>query len=484
MRILIILPPSTLHPGDVHFASFPLGIGYLAAVLERDGHQVDILDCVVEHQTPRKNEDGTCHVGLSWQEIERLIRKSAPDILGISCAYSVDINNARRIAAIGKKIAPVPVIIGGAHPSALPRETLEDDNIDYVVIGEGEKTLSLLLLCMERHQLPVEIDGLGYKTNGNIIINPKRSFITQLDELPFPARHLFSMGKYTFTKKIHGFQYRRAPFATMITSRGCPNNCIFCAIHVIWGRKWRPRDPIKVVDEIEHLVKEYGIREIHFEDDNISLSKTRMTKICDEIVRRKLDISWTIPNGISINTLDREIITKMKESGCYRLFLAIESGNQFVLDHIVKKGLSLEKVKSVNSILKQLHIEVNGCFVIGLPGETRKNIHETIDFALSLELDTVGFSIATPCPGSELYSMCKHNIVNQDFSNFRLNIATMNTDQLSGREIEQLHRKAYLRFQMDKIARHPLRYLTTRQNYETMARQVKRIVGAKIGACV
>ncbi len=173
----------------------------------------------------------------------------------------------------------------------------------------------------------------------------------------------------------------------------------------------------------------------------------------------------------------------MKKSGCYRLFLAIESGNQFVLDHIIKKGLSLEKVKAVNSILKEFGIEVNGCFVIGLPGETKEHILDTIDFAKRLDLDTVGFSIATPYPGSELYDICKDKIISDDFSHFRLNIATMNTDFLSGKEIEKLRNKAYLEFQMNKFLRHPVDYLTTKQNYKTITRYAKRIVGAKIGTC-
>jgi anaerobic magnesium-protoporphyrin IX monomethyl ester cyclase len=483
MKVLLILPPSTLYPGDVHFASFPLGVGYLAAVLERDGHQVDILDCVIEDQTPKRNRDGTFHVGLSWENIEQAIRKYSPEILGISCSYSVDINNAKKIAEIVKRVAQIPVIIGGAHCSGLPLETLEEENIDYVAIGEGEETLSLLLQSIKKGEEPSHLDGLGYKKNGKLIVNPKRKFISQLDELPFPARHLFSMDKYINSKRIHGFQLKRTPYTTMITSRGCPNRCVFCTIHTIWGRKWRSRDPIRVVDEIEYLVKEYGIREIHFEDDNISLSKTRMARICDEIVNRKLDISWATPNGISVNTLDRDLIANMKKSGCYRLFLAIESGNQFVLDHIIKKGLSLEKVKAVSSVLKEFDIEVNGCFVIGLPGETKEHIQDTIDFAMRLGLDTVAFSIATPYPGSELYEMCKDNIISDDFSKFRLNIANMDTDSLTSPKIEQLRNKAYLQFQLNKFIKHPFDYLTTKQNYQTMARYAKRILGAKIGAC-
>ncbi|MGM0425920.1 MAG: B12-binding domain-containing radical SAM protein [Thermodesulfobacteriota bacterium] len=481
MKVLLILPPSTLYPGDVHFASFPLGVGYLAAILERDGHQVDILDCVIEDQTPKRNRDGTFHVGLWWQDIEQAIRKYSPEMLGISCSYSVDINNAKKIAKIAKRIANIPVIIGGAHSCALPRETLEDDNIDYVAIGEGEETLSLLVKSIESGEEPAHIDGLGYKRNGELIVNPKKQYISQLDKLPLPARHLFSMDKYINSRRVHGFQLKRTPYTTMITSRGCPNRCVFCAIHTIWGRKWRSRDPINVVDEIEHLVKAYGIKEIHFEDDNISLSKTRMAKICDEIVKRKLDISWATPNGISVNTLDKELIAKMKKSGCYRLFLAIESGNQFVLDHIIQKGLSLEKVKDVNRILREFDIEVNGCFVIGLPGEKREHIQDTIDFAKRLDLDTVGFSIATPYPGSALYDMCKDNIISNDFSNFRLNIATMNTEFLSSKEIEKLRNKAYLQFQINKFLKHPFEYLTTKQNYKTIQRYAKRIVGAKMG---
>lgn len=483
MKVFLIVPPSTLYQGDVHFASFPLGIGYLSAILERDGHEIKILDCVIENQGPKKVENNTYHVGLSWEAIKNRISEYNPDILGISCSYSVDISNALKIAKITKAVGKIPVIIGGAHSSALPHETLKDKNIDYVVIGEGEETLSLLLKSIEKGQSPDHIDGLGFKRNGDFIVNPKTNHIKDLDTLPFPARHLFDMKKYVSSKKVHGFILKRTPYTTMITSRGCPQRCVFCAIHTIWGRKWRPRNPTKVVDEIEFLVKEYGIKEIHFEDDNISLSKTRMSKICDEIVNRKLDISWATPNGISVNTLDRDIIAKMKKSGCYRLFLAIESGNQFILDHIIKKGLSLEKVKAVNSILKEFDIEVHGCFVIGLPGETAKNIQNTIEFAKSLDLETVSFSIATPYPGSELYDICKDNIVSDDFSNFRLNIATMNTDFLSSNQIEKLRNKAYFQFQVNKFMRHPVGYLTNPQNYKTITRYVKRIVGAKIGTC-
>lgn len=480
MKVMLILPPTTLYPGDVYFASFPLGIGYLAAVLEKEGHHIDILDCIIEDQTPKRNKNGTFHVGISWRDIEKEIRRCSPDVLGISCSYSVDINNAKKIAQIAKNIAGIPVIIGGAHSSALPYETLRDDNIDYVAIGEGEDTVSLLLKSIERAEECARIDGLGYRRNGEITVTPKKQFIKKLDKLPFPARHLFSMNKYIHSRRIHGFELKRTPYATMITSRGCPNRCVFCAIHTIWGRKWRPRDPIKVVDEIEHLVKEYGIKEIHFEDDNISLSKTRMVKICDEIVNRKLHISWATPNGISVNTLDSDLIAKMKKSGCYRLFLAIESGNQFVLDHVIKKGLSLEKVKSVRRALRDVDIEVNGCFVIGLPGETEEQIQDTIDFAKRLDLDTVGFSIATPYPGSQLYDMCKENIIRHDFANFRLNIATMNTEFLSSKEIEKLRNRAYLEFQVNKFLKHPFKYMTTKQNYRTLQRYAKRIIGAKI----
>lgn len=481
MKVLLVLPPSTLYPGDVHFAAFPLGIGYLAAILERDGHEVNVLDSVIEDQTVKRNRNGTFHVGLSWGTIERTIREISPDMLGISCSYSVDFKNARKIAEIAKKISRIPVVIGGAHSSALPHETLKDANIDYVAIGEGEDTLSLLLKRIEDGKKPSGIDGLGYKQNGEAIVQPKKRYIERLDELPLPARHLFPMNKYIHNRRVHGFQLKRTPYTTMITSRGCPNRCVFCTIHTIWGRKWRFRDPMKVVDEIEHLVKEYGIEEIHFEDDNISLSKARMARICDEIINRKLDISWATPNGISVNTLDRDLILKMKRSGCYRLFLAIESGNQFVLDHVVKKGLSLEKVKRVNRILKEVDIEVNGCFVIGLPGETRKDIQDTIDFARSLNLDSVTFSIATPYPGSELYHSYKENIIYMDWDRFRLNVPTINTPELSAKSIEKLRNKAYLEYQLDKLVKHPLQFMTNRQNYRTIRRYIRRLLGAKIG---
>jgi anaerobic magnesium-protoporphyrin IX monomethyl ester cyclase len=405
-KILLIMPPDIRLTGEDFFVTFPLGLGYIAGVLERNNYDVSVLDCIAERPDKMK-VDSTCyHLGLSWGEIEERIRHIKPDMVGISCLFSAQFPSAEKVAAIVKAVGDIPVVVGGAHASGVPSEVLKSPCIDFAAIGEGEETILELLKELKRDQRFDRIDGLGYRRNGEIIVNEKTRFIQDVDTLPLPARHLFPMERYLGSSKTHSFYTKRKPSTTMITSRGCPHNCTFCSIHTVWGTRYRPRDPIQVVDEIELLMTQYGVREVHFEDDNITLNRQRIQNICREIMARGLDVTWTTPNGISVSTLDRETVSLMRQSGCYRVFLGIESGNQEVLSKIIRKRISLEQVRAVCQLLKEYSIEATGFFVLGMPGETRETIRDTIDFAKSLNLTDVLFSIATPYPGTTFYSDC------------------------------------------------------------------------------
>jgi len=475
MRVLLIYPQGIALPGEIYFESMPLGLAYLAAVLEKEDHQVKIIDAQIEERETIKREDSFLNIGMSWQCLEEKIKDFNPEIVGISNLFSIQFPNVQKIAALIKKIKSIPVIVGGAHPSAAPEEVLKDKNIDFVIIGEGEYTLKDLLNCLQNRKDFGKLNGLAYKKENQVIIKPKTRYIEDLDELPFPARHLLPMKLYFRSQDLHSYYLKSRPYATVVTSRGCPGNCIFCSIHIVWGHTWRARSAEDVVDEIEFLAKEYGVREIHFEDDNITLDRPRMIQICQEIINRGIKVDWTTPNGVAVQTLDEELLIKMKESGCYHLFIGIESGNPQILHKVIRKNLSLNKALTIAKILKKLKIKTSAFFVFGVPGETKETIRDSINFAKKLDLDDVWFSIATPYPGTDLYRIAKEKGYAKldEPVKLRPKLAVLNTPWLSEKDLEKLRNRAYLEFQLFKFFRHPLRYLTTKDNYKTWSRYVK-----------
>jgi magnesium-protoporphyrin IX monomethyl ester (oxidative) cyclase len=343
--------------------------------------------------------------------------------------------------------------MGGAHPSTLPKRVLRDQNVDYVVIGEGELTMLNLLKTLSKGASFNEIDGFAYREEGKTVINPKKKFIEDLDSLPLPARHLLSMNEYFNAEAPHGPELMRKPFTSMITSRGCPFNCVFCSIHTIWGHKWRPRSPDNVLLEIEHLIDVYKIREIHFEDDNLTLDKRRIEKICDLILDRGLDVRWFTPNGVAIWTLDRNLLEKMKKSGCYKLCFGIESGCPQTLKFI-KKPINLTRARQVIHWANDVGIWTHGFFVIGFPYETKEAIYETLRFAVESDLDFASFFIATPLPGTRLLEIVKKEGLIENALNWAdLDVfnATLNTKFFTVEEINSLQRNLYVSFLRKRI---------------------------------
>jgi magnesium-protoporphyrin IX monomethyl ester (oxidative) cyclase len=226
-----------------------------------------------------------------------------------------------------------------------------------------------------------------------------------------PARHLLPMDKYAIAVKENPLRgVIKKPWTIMITSRGCPFRCVFCTHHTVWGRKWRGRSPQNVVAEIEHLIKDYGIKQIDFLDDNMTLDKNRMENICDLIVKKKIHVEWFTPSGVRADTLDESLLRKMKKAGCKKIRLAPESGVQKIVDKVIKKNLDLLSVEKAVRICKKIGLKVGCFFVIGLIGETKNDIKETINFAYKLRqlgADSFIFSIASPIYGTELYQQAK-----------------------------------------------------------------------------
>jgi len=387
MKILFINPPwfegSTFD--KLISSNPPLGLAYIAAYLEKNGYKnIEILDMKV--------------LGLTFNEIESKIRKTKPDIVGITAATG-QISSTSKIISIIKKIKPNTVtVIGGPHPSALPKRTLREVNADVCVIGEGEVTFLELVKIIEKNVDLKNVDGICFR-NGNdkIIINKRRELIEILDELPFPARHLIPpLEEYRHSSsfgenKLH---------TSVMTSRGCPFRCKFCD-KSIFGRTFRTRSVKNVVDEIEFLVKKYGVEEIRVFDDLFTVNERRVKEICNEIIKRELNFSWCCE--ARVNSVTPEMLKLMKKAGCTQIDYGIESGSQEILD-LLNKDTNLDEIRNAVKWTKEVGIKIKGYFLLGLPGETKKLIEKTIEFAKSLDIDYAAFFFYSPYPGTPLYN--------------------------------------------------------------------------------
>ena len=415
MRICLINPPriSPKSWGKPNVFQ-PLEIAYVAALLEKQ-HKVLIIDAPTEGRRNIEQIDGTKYrVGLTNKEIADRIRRWSPDVVEIHIPFSGWWKTAYEVASTVKSIdKDITTVLSGLHPSVRPVDSLMQPNIDFVVIGEAEYTMLELVGVLEQRTTAglKKVRGIGYIKNGETVITPPRPAIQDLDALPFPARHLLPMEEYfAAVKEVPPRGEIRKPWTMMITSRGCPHNCIFCSVHVVMGRKWRGRSPENVVDEIEQVVHTYHVKQIDFLDDNMTLNKKRLENICDLIVKRGLDIEWYTPNGIRADGLDENLLTKMKASGCKKIRIAPESGVQRVVDQIIKKNQDLKKVENAVILSRKVGIKVGCFFIIGLIGETKEDILATINYAYKLRrlgADSFYFSYATPLYGTELYEQAK-----------------------------------------------------------------------------
>lgn len=416
MKILLIKPPLALprdFKGMARFAP-PLGLGYIAAVLEKNNYEVTILDAGIENwRKINQREDGIKYVGMGWDDITKRVAKENPDIVGIFI-MTVDAVNAHNVARSVKEVDKnIIVVAGGPHVCVRQTEVISDPNIDIAVAGEGEYVMLDLVQELEKENPDfTKIKGIWFKENGSIKKTEPRNPIMNLNELPFPARHLMHLDKYfKASKYLQGSRNIPERGASIITSRGCPFGCVFCSIRLSMGNFWRGRNPENVIAEIEELVEKYKVKYIGFEDDNLTLHKERIHKICDLIIEKSLNkkFTWGTPNGVRADRLDEPLLRKMKEAGCKDIIVAPESGNQWVLDNIIKKKLDLKTVENVVGICKKIGV-ISGCyFVIGNPGETLEQIEDTVRFANKMRaLGSTPFCfIAWPYYGTDLYKIAK-----------------------------------------------------------------------------
>lgn len=370
----------------------PLGLAYIAAYLEKNSVEVEVIDAWAE--------------GYDEAQLGKEIEKRKPDIVGVTLT-SPNYGVGMRTAALAKQKTGGLVVVGGAHPSALPQECLEDNaDIDVVVVGEGEKTMLSLVRALEHSECFDPIQGIVFRKDGKIISTGHSPRIDFLDDLPYPARHLFPLEKY----QTHPPYGKKNPYMTMITSRGCPYKCTYCS-DSIFGKKHMARTPGNVVDEIEYIINKYNVKEIHFYDDDFTIDMKRAAQICDEIISRKIKISWSCTTRVDL--VDKELLQKMKKAGCWLISYGIESASPEILKKI-RKGYTVDRIRESVRLTKKLGIRTLGFFMIGLPDDTRKTIEETIQFSKEIDPDFVSWSITSLFPGSRLYDDVQEKLTGEN----------------------------------------------------------------------
>ncbi len=450
MNVVLIHPYITSRHPDEKLGE-PLGLVCLASYLEHvfgGKVSVHVLDLFALGQGASRPKDGMFVCGLGDRPaIVDQLTALAPDLIGIQCNFTAYANDAFEIAAVAKSACPtIPVVIGGAHVTMEPENVLREHSaIDFVVCGEGELTLEELVRALSEGgpEDCRKIEGLCYRgEDGSVVLNTRRELIPDLNVLPMPDRKYIDMEFYkNINRRLLPFT-RKTPAAAIMTSRGCPFDCVFCSTKIMWRRKLRALSAERAVQEIEHLVRDYGVREIAIYDDQFVMDKERVHRICDMLIARRLGISLSIPAGTSIWLVDEALLRKMKQAGFYRLCFPIESGNLNTLKFI-RKPIKLDQVKEKIRLASRIGFWTQGNFIIGFPYETREEIAETIRYAYDSGLDYPIFFIAKPYAGSELTGiMKKEGLLRENITYSNIEHSSLDTKTMSARELNEIHDKA------------------------------------------
>lgn len=444
-KVLLVNPPWFRLLGQM-LDSCPLGLSYLAATLEKEGFNVSIYNADYSYEklglvfSSLRNMTGAYPQYLRilqdlddplWQEVKGVISAQAPSLVGITCVTG-SYGSALNVAKLVKRIDPsIPVVMGGVHPTIATEAVLSNEAVDVVVRGEGEYTLTQLATTLQSQGSLANIPGISHKVKGKMVHNPDRPQITNLDDLPFPAKHRL-LAKETYPSRA---------FGRLATTRGCPYYCIYCEAHALWTRKVRFRSPENVVQEIEQVKKTFGTRHFYFHDDTFTLNEPRVIEICDRLIAKNLGISWGCETRA--DRINPDLTRKMKRAGCEYCNVGVESGDATTLTRM-KKGVTIEQVRTACQTLREAGIAFNAFFMIGFPWETAAEIKKTVALMQELNPERAFCSIVTPYPGSELYEICSAESLipaNFDWSTFfHQNPSMYLTKRLTREEMAELIR--------------------------------------------
>jgi anaerobic magnesium-protoporphyrin IX monomethyl ester cyclase len=442
MKILLINPPYNIKRymgglAKVGWVFPPIGLLYIASYIRTNNpdYNVRIYDSQVDEN-----------------QFIKFLDEFKPEIVGIACQSALVYSALETAQIVKQKLPDALVVIGGVHASLRPGDLLRSEDVDIVVRGEGEETFLEICRTFQTGGSFADISGISYKEqSSDTKHNPDRALAADLNNYPMPALDLVPIEKYRISPDMR----TGSRLGLIITSRGCPYNCMFCANKLLTERTYRLRSITSVIDEIEYLLKHYKINQLMIFDDNFAVDKKRTLELCSEFVRRGYPGKFNWWAETSVDVLDEEILMAMKKAGCSIISLGLESGNQRLLD-MIKKKITLEQTRKIVELIHQVGIKSRASFILGLPSETRSESQETIKFAYSLPLDQVRFSLATPFPGTELWDIAikEGRIDPENIDWTKLSLMGGYTDFLplyypegrSAEEMKRLQKKANLFF--------------------------------------
>jgi len=457
-KILLIAPPYLDLYGKLSKAAgryFPLGLAYIAAYLRQYGqHEVQMYEPEAQ--------------GLTYEDIASLIKHERPDVVGLTTA-TPNFPRALELAAVVKKNSKALVVMGGVHASAVPEfiVTHYSHLVDVVVVGEGEETmLELVNSYTNKADLP-KIRGITYLDDDKAVRTPPRPYIEDLDRIPFPARDLISQD--LFVPNAHNARFRQC--SSMLTSRGCPYNCSFCAARIVSGRRYRMHSADYVLEEMRMLKKTYGARQLLITDDTFTLNRPRLTDICNQMINERINLQWFCFSQVTV--VNPEVLALIKRAGCYNIGFGVESAEPEILKRMGKNIKPEQAVEAVH-MANAAGLKTQAFYVFGTPGESRAQMEHTVRFSEEVDATMAFFNMLVPYPGTKDFDFFFKDIPMEEieWENFVAigeKCVLDNNPDISPREIEHLLAKANLHYYLKphRIVRllYHIRSLYEFQNY-------------------
>lgn len=418
-------------------------LAYIAATLKNSGHSVNIIDCIADN--------------IGWIRLRKTLQETKPDYI-ITNPISSIVTNDLYVTYLGKTIGSTTIAVG-PHVTALPKESLSEyPSLDFAVMGEAEITVPELINCLEKKGNLEDVDGIAFRDGKNIVMTKKRKLISNLDDLPVPLHELLPIKK-------HRLPYIGKDYTFVLSSRGCPYFCTFCRQPIMWERLVRTRSAKSIFCELEYI-KKIGISNFMFHSDTFTINKDVVIDLCKMIVDSKMKLRWCCNSRV--DTIDEEMLGWMKKAGCWLINYGIETASDEILKNVKKGGTAtVAKAYDIVKLTKKAGIKVWGYFIIGLPGETKETIEETVRMAKRLSFDIVNFAVGTPYPGTEFYKQAKENgwLESKSWEDFDQNYsAIVSYPGLSSTDIIKGIRNCYLKWYLRPIG--ILRFLKGISNLE------------------
>ncbi|MFQ5891179.1 MAG: B12-binding domain-containing radical SAM protein [Candidatus Methanofastidiosia archaeon] len=430
MKVLLIDPPKKIWEMMGDCCSPPLGLSYLAAMLEQHDIPVELIDC-----------NG---MGVTWKDLPERIKKTSPDLVGTG-AMTPLYGRAVKMVKLVKEIDPdITTVVGGSHATFTFKDTLREvPEIDIVVRGEGEETIVEIVRCLEKDSDLKDVKGIAYRRDKNIIITERRPPV-DVNSLPLPAYHLLPMEKYRFEFLEE--------FSTLLTSRGCPFSCTFCSEWDFWGRPWRPRNPESVGEEMELVNRKYKRKSVWFGDDCFNVDYNHIKGICEQIQERDLDVQWFYQGRADFLIKHKDLLPLMRKTGNIMTQIGIEASTDEELNRM-DKGITTDQVREAVNLMKEHDIISQGLIIVGTFDDTTDSILHKIKYMKSLKIDFPIFTMFTPFPGSKVHKQAKKEglIEDFDFDHFDMAYPVMPTKELNRKQLFKWYGECFREYYFDPL---------------------------------